>query len=164
MLPTDSAPEDSKLTETTKSDTSSIEKPAKVEENSSKDIHISLTEDKNISEEAKLDSDVIPISDVTICPDDPKDKDLPKNDFSPIRLNAHQPTTSLRGKTKFSKEEEDKKVCPSKSESISILIDFFRISSFDEALSYFQNKIQYSGFSRDMIDVAYQFLEQLKSR
>lgn len=123
VLPTDSAPEDSKLTETTKSDTSSIEKPAKVEENSSKDIHISLTEDKNISEEAKLDSDVIPISDVTICPDDPKDemisakdKDLPKNDFSPIRLNAHQPTTSLRGKTKFSKEEEDKKsyCCPVK--------------------------------------------------
>lgn len=171
VLPTDAAPEDSKLTETTKSDTSSIEEPAKVEENSSEDIHISSTEDKDISEEAKLDSDVIPISDTTICPDDPKDEmisakdeELRKNGFPPIRLNAHQSTTSLRSKTKFSKEEEDKKVCLSKSESNSILFDFFRISSFDEALSYFQNKIQHSGFSKDMIDVANQFLEELKSR
>ncbi len=171
VLPTDSAPEDSKLTETTKSDTSSIEEPAKVEENSSEDIHISSTEDKNISEEAKLDSDVIPISDATICPDDPKDEmisakdeELRKNGFPPIRLNAHQSTTSLRSKTKFSKEEEDKKVCLSKSESKIIFFDFFRISSFDEALSYFQNKIQHSGFSEDVIDVANQFLEKLKSR
>ena len=74
------------------------------------------------------------------------------------------PLHLLEAKQNFQKKKRIKKVCPSKSESISILIDFFRISSFDEALSYFQNKIQYSGFSRDMIDVAYQFLEQLKSR
>lgn len=92
-----------------------------------------------------------------------------KNGRAPIRLSKPSgPSTKL--KDTFNKSERSEKhktniLLDSFSErAAGVMNDFFTINTFDEALTFFQTRIEHSGLPKEAIDAAVFFLNALKNR
>ena len=101
---------------------------------------------------------------------DPEIKeDTGKNGRAPIRLSAPS-VSSPKLKNTFHKSEgsvkqkTDKFLDSSSEHASSLMTDFFSINTFDEALTYFQTRIEHSGLPKDAKDAALYFLSALKNR
>ena len=101
---------------------------------------------------------------------DPEIKeDTGKNGRAPIRLSAPS-VSSPKLKNTFHKSEgsvkqkTDKFLDSSSEHASSLMTDFFSINTFDEALTYFQTRIEHSGLPKDAKDAALYFLSALKIR
>ena len=96
-------------------------------------------------------------------------EDTGKNGRAPIRLSAPS-VSSPKLKNTFHKSEgsvkqkTDKFLDSSSEHASSLMTDFFSINTFDEALTYFQTRIEHSGLPKDAKDAALYFLSALKNR
>lgn len=123
--------------------------------------------DADISTKSKSDS----ITDsVTVGTSDPNNiDDGCKNGRAPIKLSSPS-GSSYKLKNTFNKSDASAKhMTDIHSDSFSegasiVMIDFFKIKTFDEALTYFQNRIEHSslGLPQHVMDTAVFFLNALK--
>lgn len=109
------------------------------------------------------ESEIVSTSDPEII------EDASKNGRAPIRLSAPS-VSSPKLKNTFHKSEGsvkpkiDKFLDSSSEHASSLMTDFFTINTFDEALTYFQTRIEHSGLPKDAKDAAVYFLNALKNR
>lgn len=125
--------------------------------------------DADISTKSKSDS----ITDsVTVGTSDPNNiDDGCKNGRAPIKLSSPSGSSSKLKNTFNKSDASAKHMTDRHSDSFSegassVMIDFFKIKTFDEALTYFQNRIEHSslGLPQHVIDTAVLFLNALKNR
>jgi hypothetical protein len=125
--------------------------------------------DADISTKSKSDS----ITDsVTVGTSDPNNiDDACKNGRAPIKLSSPSGSSSKLKNTFNKSDASAKHMTDRHSDSFSegassVMIDFFKIKTFDEALTYFQNRIEHSslGLPQHVIDTAVLFLNALKNR
>ncbi len=109
------------------------------------------------------ESEIVSTSDPEII------EDASKNGRAPIRLSAPSVSSPILKNT-FHKSEGsvkpkiDKFLDSSSEHAYSLMTDFFTINTFDEALTYFQTRIEHSGLPKDAKDAAVYFLNALKNR
>ena len=117
-------------------------------------------ESKSVS---TTESEIVSTSDPEII------EDASKNGRAPIRLSAPS-VSSPKLKNTLHKSEGSVKpkidnfLDSSSEHASSLMTDFFTINTYDEALTYFQTRIEHSGLPKDAKDAAVYFLNALKNR
>lgn len=108
-------------------------------------------------------------SEVIVTSDPENKKDSIKKGRAPIRLSNPSVSSTKINATSTKSEGWEKQKLEKRFDNYNkrtndILKSFFSINSFDEALTFFQTRIEHSGLSKDTIDIAEVFLDVLNNR